>query len=323
MGKLPSFLRSRAGRLAVLRVAIAVGLIAALAATDRLGLSRLAELPLSGSLGLLIAILLGSMFLPVIRWWLLLRVQGVGEPFGRVLRLTWAGYFASLLLPGGAGGDVARGVLISRHRAEGRARALSTVLADRVLGLYSLLLLGLPSVLWLAYYGPLPDGIAEVAGLVVVLFVLGTAGILGVLWHPTRRRVLAVVPGAWREAWNHSCAGYAAAPGALALCLGLSLLSNALVLLCFWAAGSALDQAVSPEASALAGVLVVIVNCVPISPGGIGVAEVAADRIFAAFGVELGGAMMVLIRLVGVAWTLPGAVALFWPGRAKAAGVGP
>jgi uncharacterized membrane protein YbhN (UPF0104 family) len=128
--------------------------------------------------------------------------------------------------------------------------------------------------------------------------------------------VLALVPRAWREAWNHSCAGYAAAPGALAFCLGLSLASNALVLLSFWAAGAVLEQPVSPEASSLAGVLVVIVNCLPISPGGIGVAEVAADRIFAAFAVELGGGMMVLIRLVSVAWTLPGAVALFWPNRA-------
>jgi len=316
LGKLRLFFRSRAGLFALLRIAVAVGLIAALAATGRLGLERLVELPLSWSLALLAVVLLGSMFLPVIRWWLLLRVQGVGEPFGRVLWLTWAGYFGSLLLPGGAGGDVARGILINRHREAGRARALSTVLADRVLGLYSLLLLGLPSILWLAYYGPLPDGVAEVAGLVALLFVLGTAGILGVLWQPTRRRVLAVVPRAWREAWNHSCAGYAAAPGSLALCLGLSLLSNALVLLSFWAAGAALGQPVSLESSSLAGVLVVIVNCLPISPGGIGVAEVAADRVFAAFGVELGGGMMVLIRLIGVAWTLPGAIALFWPGRA-------
>ena len=131
LGKFRSYFRSRAGWLALLRVAVAVGLIAALAATGRLGLDRLAALPLSDSLGILIAILLGSMLLPVVRWWLLLRVQGVGEPFGRVLRLTWAGYFASLLLPGGAGGDIARAILINRHRAERRARAFSTVLADR------------------------------------------------------------------------------------------------------------------------------------------------------------------------------------------------
>lgn len=321
MGKLGRYLRSRSAWLNVLRIAIAVGLIAALAATGRLGLARLVELPLSISLALLTAIILGSLFLPAVRWWLLLRAQSVGEPFGRVLWLTWAGYFGSLLLPGGAGGDVARGILINRHREAGRARALSTVLADRVLGLYSLLLLGLPSILWLSYYGPLPQGVAEVAAVVVALFLAGTLGILGVLWHPTRRRVLSILPGAWREAWNHSCENYAAAKGTLALCLGLSLISNGLVLLSFWAAGAVLDQPVTMEASSLAGVLVVIVNCLPISPGGIGVAEVAADRMFAAFGVELGGAMMVLIRLISIAWTLPGAIALFWPGRAATAEV--
>ena len=45
----------------------------------------------------------------------MLKAQGIHEPFGLILRLTWVGYFAALVLPGAAGGDELQTVLSLRH----------------------------------------------------------------------------------------------------------------------------------------------------------------------------------------------------------------
>jgi uncharacterized membrane protein YbhN (UPF0104 family) len=296
------------------KAALAVGLLAWLVGSGRLDLSRIGQLRPSPWFAALAVLGLASMVLPIWRWWLLLRVQGFREPFAGVARLTWAGYFGALLLPGGAGGDFAKGYLILRRRGGARARALSTVMADRVLGLYSLLLLGISSVAWQAWRGQLPSEAAVVAAAVVVLGMTATAAALALLLPASRGLLFRILPATWRQSWDESFALYAKAPWALALCLGLSLASNVMVLATFSTAGAALGVEVPLGAAFLAGPLVIIASCLPISPGGVGVAETAADGLFGAFGVSGGAAVMLLLRLCSAVLALPGAAALFWPG---------
>jgi uncharacterized membrane protein YbhN (UPF0104 family) len=291
------------------KVVVALGLLAWLVRSGRLDLARLAHIPASGALVALAALTLGALLLPAVRWWLLLRVQRLHEPLGRVLLLSWASYFWALVLPGAAGGDVAKGYLILRHRAAGRARALSTVLTDRVLGIYSLLLLGTLSVAWQAWCGPLPEAAAAMAVGVVLLF-LGATAVLGAFYLAAcRRLLLRAVPRAWREPVAESFALYADTPVVVAGCLLLSVLSNAMVLASFTAAGAVLGQTVPPGAAFLAGPLVVLANCLPLSPGGLGVAETAAAGLFAGWGILGGADMMVLVRLSSAGLALPGLLA--------------
>ncbi|MNC96004.1 hypothetical protein D3C83_132610 [compost metagenome] len=49
-----------------------------------------------------------------------------------------------------------------------------------------------------------------------------------------------------------------------------------------------------------------LANCLPISPGGIGVAEAASEGLFAVFAVTVGAEMMLLVRLVTVVVSIPG-----------------
>src|SRR5215472_2867404 len=71
------------------KAAVAAGLLTWLVLSDRLDLGRLIRIGPSWSLAALVALTLASMVAPAWRWQLLLKAQGLNEPFGRILRLTW------------------------------------------------------------------------------------------------------------------------------------------------------------------------------------------------------------------------------------------
>ena len=59
--------------------------------SDRLQLGRLLSLSIDWRFAVLLSLVVGSMVIPAIRWWWLLRIQGLREPPRNVLMLTWAG----------------------------------------------------------------------------------------------------------------------------------------------------------------------------------------------------------------------------------------
>lgn len=78
-----------------------------------------------------------------LRLHLLLRDTGVALPFISVWRITWAGQFFNLFLPGSTGGDVFKSIELCRLFPHARARAVTVILADRIFALVSLLVLAL------------------------------------------------------------------------------------------------------------------------------------------------------------------------------------
>ena len=297
------------------KLVVAASLLSWLLLSGQLDLRLLASIPLSGELGVLVALTLGAMGLPALRWWWLLRIQQLREPLGKITALTWTGYFAALVLPGAASGDLAKSYLILRRRPKGRARAFSTILADRFAGVHSLLLLGSLSILWLAGHAEMKPAIQAMAGGTLVLLLGATlaAGLL--LFTPSRKLLLRILPGPWRTAWNESFELYRNRKGALLGCYCLSLASSAMTVACFAVAAGLLGDVVGLNTVFLAGPLVVLANCLPLSPGGIGVAETASSGLFASFGVLSGAEMMVLIRVCMAMLALPGVAAAMMPSR--------
>lgn len=272
-------------------------------------MKRLAIVDPSAHLAFFAAVVFVSMLIPGIRWWWLLRIQGFGESVCRVTALTWAGYFAALVLPGAASGDLAKTYLILRQSASGRARAFSTVLADRFLGLYSLLCLGSASVLWLAVASGISGSIVtSLAGSTIVLLLVMTGLVASLLFGPARRRALNLLPEAWNAAWNESFTLYQQGAWQLVGCFGLSMVSSALTITAFAMASALLGAPVSWRSAFLAGPPVVLANCVPLTPGGIGIAEAVASEAYAGFGTSRGAEIMVLLRLIGAVLALPGAM---------------
>jgi uncharacterized membrane protein YbhN (UPF0104 family) len=288
------------------KIGLAGGLLTWLALSGRLQIGRLALVPLNSRLAMLLALVAGAMIVPAVRWWWLLRVQDLREPLGKVVRLTWAGYLAALLLPGAASGDLAKTYLILRRRRQARARAFSTVLADRFLGIHSLFCLGSLSVLWIMSRGhALAAGRAMAAATLLPLAAM-TLGLTALLWRRTRTVLFRVLPDSWRQAWDESCALYCAGLPQVFGCFGLSLLSSLMTIASFAVAGRLLGHPVTWDAAFLAGPLIVAANCLPITPGGIGLAETVSSELFTHLGSGYGAEMMVLTRICGALLSLPG-----------------
>jgi len=292
------------------KIGLAAGLLAWLVLSGRLHLDRLASVSLDWRFAVLLALVVGSMIVPVFRWWWLLRIQGLREPLGRVLGLTWAGYLTALVLPGAASGDLAKTYLILRRRSQARARAFSTVLADRFLGLHSLFCLGALSAVWIA-----SDGRAGMAGRAMAAATLlpltaMTLALAALLCRPTRKVLFRILPGAWRDAWDESFALYREGFPHVLGCFGLSLLSSVMTISSLAVAGRLLGEVVAWDAAFLAGPLIVVANCLPITPGGVGLAEAASSELFARLGAACGAELMVLTRICTALVSLPGVLPL-------------
>ncbi len=76
-----------------------------------------------------------------IRWQLLLKVQGIHLPWGRVFMLLMAGVFFNFFVPGGTGGDVMKTFYLLKETPGKRPQALLSVLVDRIIGIFSLIVL--------------------------------------------------------------------------------------------------------------------------------------------------------------------------------------
>ncbi|MEX2286280.1 MAG: lysylphosphatidylglycerol synthase transmembrane domain-containing protein [Planctomycetaceae bacterium] len=83
-----------------------------------------------------------SIVLTFIRWYLLVWALEFPFKLRDALRLGFIGFLFNYVGPGGAGGDVVKAVMIAREQKSRRFVAAATVVIDRVLGLFSLFVVG-------------------------------------------------------------------------------------------------------------------------------------------------------------------------------------
>ncbi len=76
-----------------------------------------------------------------LRWWLLLRAQGIAAGWAKVAGCAAAGLLFDAVLPGAAGGDVARALLLKRTAGVPMVTGLVSLMVDHLSGLLALLLL--------------------------------------------------------------------------------------------------------------------------------------------------------------------------------------
>ncbi|MEM9399689.1 MAG: lysylphosphatidylglycerol synthase transmembrane domain-containing protein [Verrucomicrobiota bacterium] len=76
------------------------------------------------------------------RWNILLRVQGIQLPQKLTMQLTCIGHFFNSFLLGTTGGDVVKILYTVRYTPERKARAVLSIMMDRVIGLLVLLFIG-------------------------------------------------------------------------------------------------------------------------------------------------------------------------------------
>jgi len=77
-----------------------------------------------------------------IRWWLLLRAIGIQIEAKQTFILTWIGIFFNTTLPGAITGDFVKGYyVIKAQQNKNRTKAFMTLLIDRFVGLFGLIIM--------------------------------------------------------------------------------------------------------------------------------------------------------------------------------------
>lgn len=98
-------------------------------------------------LGTATVVLLSAVLLTFFRWYLLVRALDVPLSLRDAIRFGFLGYLLMFVTVGVVGGDVLKSVFIAHQHPDRKTEAVASVVVDRMIGLYALLLVGSVSIL--------------------------------------------------------------------------------------------------------------------------------------------------------------------------------
>lgn len=82
------------------------------------------------------------------RWRILLKTQNILSQFFYALNLSLIGQFFNFAMPGGVGGDLVKSYYLVKDHPESKAKAILTVLADRIIGLHVMFFLAFSTMVY-------------------------------------------------------------------------------------------------------------------------------------------------------------------------------
>ncbi|MFS4458058.1 lysylphosphatidylglycerol synthase transmembrane domain-containing protein [Bdellovibrio sp. HCB2-146] len=131
-----------------LKIALAAGIIFWLIQSGKLNFNALKSLLTPGfaALGFLLVTL--NLFLGSERWRLLISSQGIKSGPWEVFKLSLIGIFFNFAMPGGVGGDVIKAYYFYHDNPGNKVVAVTSVLMDRVLGLFAMVFMALAVMLY-------------------------------------------------------------------------------------------------------------------------------------------------------------------------------
>lgn len=249
------------------------------------------------------------------RWWLILSAVNYRLPITELLRYVFVGFFFNQALPSTVGGDAMRIVLGTRAGLPVDV-AFRSVLAERLIGLFVLLLLsvaGLPKIMRyfdMDYHAWLLAGVivGGLVGMIAGWFLINVSGWLrrfrlGRLVHNVARDILAVLMH------RHY----------FILIAVISLVGQVSACLAIWAIARGLGTGLDPIHTLLVVPIVMVLLMVPISIAGWGLRESMLLVGLGIVGVSPGNAVLtsLLYGLVSLFGSLIGGVLWLWGGTRR------
>jgi uncharacterized protein (TIRG00374 family) len=309
----------------LVKIVISLGLIAYL--FTRIDLVKVGDaLKSANYLYLLPAALLylAAMSNAGLKWYILLRAQGIRVPFRAVLSYTYVGFFFNNFLPANVGGDVMRGYGLARYTEQGAEAAVSVVV-DRIVGLMAFMSSAVAAALVTEFVMHRQNlkgiEVAAIMGLVVI-----AAGFAVILSRRVRALVerlftwkllapFAPVYGRLSAALN----AYRHSYGPLALAFCVSLLTLVLTNFTDYLIVQSLGGGIPLIYIFLFNPIIAFVLLVPISVGGLGVTQAVYPFFYGLVGVpgSLAFTVSLIKQLIIYVTSLVGGV-LWWRRKAGA-----
>lgn len=253
------------------------------------------------------------------RWWLLLKGVGIEISWSRAFLLTWIGGFFNTTLPGAVSGDLVKGYYIVRAQgAEKKTRAFTTLLIDRFVGLFGLIVMAFislgfnldriesqPSLQPLAWtILGLFAGTVVFYTVVLYPFQEGRDPFIRVLhWFPRRKLFLKIYDAF--KTFQHQ-------KPILLITLSVSIIIHSMIALIFFGIADLLSIPNLTLANQLFIMPVgLIAIAVPIAPGGIGVGHIAFESLYGLLGLKGGADVFNLYVILQMSIFLLGSIPYF------------
>jgi len=234
-------------------------------------------------------------------------------PFAFSYRLVAVATLFSMAIPGGTGGDVLKLISLADRIPGRRAEFTALLVLDRMIGLTTILLVTLAAAGGAILAGSAP---MRFAGIVVMPAMLLLGGVIFVTLasrHGPRSLLLRLVPSRWKRLHGLLSRAFNTAdllrrqPAILFRAVAVSMLGQAFLAVAFAVAAHWLVPGASPFLVPAVAFIGLIVNAIPITPGGIGVGEAAFEGLFQLAGFSGGARLLLFWRLGQIPFAILGA----------------
>lgn len=128
-----------------------------------------------------VAALVVAVLITMVRWWYLVRALGIDFPLPAAFRVSFLGYMVNFAPTGIAGGDLLKAWMVAKEHPGNTAKALASVVVDRIVGLYVLFLVASAGVFVTGFWN-VPDPVMHwLCRAVLIVTAVSTVGIALVL----------------------------------------------------------------------------------------------------------------------------------------------
>jgi uncharacterized protein (TIRG00374 family) len=249
------------------------------------------------------------MLVTFLRWYLLVVTQGLRFRVRDSLRIGFIGFLFSQVIPGAVSGDLVKVAMLVREQ-ERRTVAVATVILDRVLGLYGLVLLaGLAALFSWRDIRDVPE-LHDLAVWVMALVGAGTVGFASMFlpffrgkWADTVSNI-PMVGKLFRELIG-SIVVYQGKYWVIVISVAMSVLGHLGFVSALYCVAAGLQGSLWPwQLHFVVAPLGLMINAIPISPGGVGVGEAAMQALFSAVGQDGAKALLMMLSYRAISWLL-------------------
>ncbi|MEO7676167.1 MAG: lysylphosphatidylglycerol synthase transmembrane domain-containing protein, partial [Verrucomicrobiota bacterium] len=233
-----------------------------------------------GAMALSLLLFAVTILLGVIRWRMVLEIQGLHLPLARATGITFVAQFFNSFLLGSTGGDLIKAYYAARETHHKKTEAVTTVFIDRLLGLWSMLLFAalmmLPNLRLLFAH----EKLGACAALILSMLAACSA-VLGIaFWGGLSKRFadgrvwLRKIPkGELLERSLDSCRQFGRHRAFVLKSIALSMALNAVCVLQVITLARGLDLNISSVALFVMVPIIICISALPITPSGLGVRE--------------------------------------------------
>jgi glycosyltransferase 2 family protein len=221
-----------------------------------------------------------TLLLGIIRWRMVLKVHGLNLSFGRASEISFVAHFFNSFLLGSTGGDLMKAYYAARETHHKKAEAVSTVVVDRLIGLWAMLifagLMMIPNLTLLFEHARLRGLayfiLAMLAGCTGAAL-LALRGGVSKAWGGARVWLRRLPKGESLERLLDACRYFGQHRRLIARTLLISMVLNAICVVQLWIIAWGLGLTINPIALFVIVPMIICISALPITPSGLGVRE--------------------------------------------------